>query len=47
MLDVNNISNNVISKNHRYSNIHTGDISFNDTLKKCIETQNTTVENRI
>jgi len=47
MLDVNNISSNVISKDYRYSNTYTGDISFNDTLKKCIETQNTTVENRI
>lgn len=47
MLDVNNIFSNVISKEYRYSNTYTGDISFNDTLKKCIETQNTTVENRI
>ncbi len=47
MLDVNNISSNIIFKDHRYSIAHTGDISFNDTLKKCIETQNTTVENRI
>lgn len=45
MLDVNNISSNIISKNQRYSNTQTGDISFNDTLRKCIETQNTTVEN--
>lgn len=47
MLDVNNIYSNIISKDHRYSNTYTGDISFNDTLKKCIETQNTTPENRI
>ena len=47
MLDVNNISSNIIFKDYRYSIAHTGDISFNDTLKKCIGTQNTSVENRI
>lgn len=36
MLDVNNIYSNIISKDHRYSNTYTGDISFNDTLKSVL-----------